>query len=225
MNATQTNRTRAFTLIEMLMVIAIIAIVAGLVVGLAAVASPTKKINRAKTELQKLVTLIENYKSKVGVYPPDHPSNDDVNSLLYELAGAIRTNTPINDPIYGTVFGSIQSNELWSTYGLTGIVNASDENGNPEDWQVKHFLKDLSPDQFATVAGHLSLVVPVDGLNGKPNPWHYLRFDPNDPNNLKRAKMHNPETFDLWVEIVIGHTNNGAGVSVPKTQTIGNWKN
>src|ERR1043166_9036897 len=164
MNATQTNRTRAFTIMEMLMVIAIIAVVAGLVVGLAAVASPEKKISRAKAERDKLVTLIENFKAKVGTYPPDNPNPnfDYINSLLYELAGAIRTNSPVNDPIYGTVFGSIRSNELWSTYGINGIVNASDENGNPEDWQVKHFLKELSKDQYATVAGHLSLVVPVD---------------------------------------------------------------
>jgi hypothetical protein len=81
-----------------------------------------------------------------------------------------------------------------------------EEEGNPDDAKVHRILKILKPDQYATVAGHLSLVVPVDGPNGKPNRWHYLRG---------ANAVHNPDTFDLWVDIVAGG----------QTNRIGNWKN
>jgi prepilin-type N-terminal cleavage/methylation domain-containing protein len=211
-----------FTLIELLVVIAIIAVIAGLVVGLAGVAGKDKKQKRVRVELIKLVTLIETYKSKVGVYPPDNPdpkdsfTNPPPNSLLYELAGAIRDRSNVADPLYKTPFGNITSNEIWATYGGTdvfpgpekraGLVNAVEEEGNPDDSKVHRILTSLKPDQRATVAGHLSLVVPVDGPNGQPNRWHYLQGT---------NAVHNPDSFDLWVDIVVGG----------QTQRIGNWKN
>jgi prepilin-type N-terminal cleavage/methylation domain-containing protein len=211
---------KGFTLIELLVVIAIIAVVAGLVVGLAGVAGKDKKQKRARAELAKLVILIETYKAKVGVYPPDNPkpldsfTNPPPNSLLYELAGAIRDRSNAGDPLYKTAFGNITSNEIWSVYGgadafpdgRAGLVNAVEEEGNPDDAKVHRILTTLKPDQRATVGGHLSLVVPVDGPNGQPNRWHYLRG---------ANAVHNPDTFDLWVDIVVGGQN----------YRIGNWKN
>ncbi len=217
----------AFTLIELLVVIAIIAVVAGLVVGLAGVAGKDKKQKRARVELAKLISMIESYKSKVGVYPPDNPlpkdaaGNPGPNSLLYELAGSIRDRGNVADPTYITPFGNITSNEVWTAYGgddvfpgpehRAGLVNAVEKEGDPDDSKVYRILTGLKPDQYATVAGHLSLVVPVDGPNGQPNRWHYLRG---------ANAMHNPDSFDLWVEIVLRKTN-----GVPEVITVGNWKN
>jgi len=225
MTTARKNQSHAFTIIELLMVIAIMAVVAGLIVGLAAVTGDSKKIKRTEAELAKLVTLIEAYKTKVGVYPPDNPSDPHINSLLYELSGAIRKDPGGPNPIYETPFGNITSNEIWTAYGGTdvfpaperraGLLNAIDEGSNSEDAKVHRILKDLSPDQIGTVAGHRSLVVPVDDANGqRPNPWRYRVGNPNNP------QTRNPETFDLWVEIYLGRTN-----GVPKTKTIGNWKN
>ena len=76
MNPVHPALKRAFTIIELLMVIAIMAVVAGLIVGLASVSGDSKKIKRTEAELAKLVTLIEQYKTKVGVYPPDNPNGN-----------------------------------------------------------------------------------------------------------------------------------------------------
>src|SRR4051794_19013634 len=62
-----------FTLIELLVVISIIGILAGLVLGLAGLATRKSRESRIRTELTKLVTDIENYKAALGLYPPDHP--------------------------------------------------------------------------------------------------------------------------------------------------------
>src|SRR5688572_12576920 len=90
------RKARAFTLIELLVVIAIIVVLAGLVVGLARVAGESKKMSRARAERDKLVTLIENYRARLGVLPPDNPNtnNPHLNTLFYELASAVRLITP-----------------------------------------------------------------------------------------------------------------------------------
>lgn len=212
MNTARTSPDRAFTIIELLMVIAIMAIVAGLIVGLAGVSGDNKKVKRTEAELAGLVMLIEAYKSKVGVYPPDNPNANapQRNVLLYELAGAIRK----PGPVYSTPFGDITPADLLAQFGVGGLVNAQDEgNVDPDANRMHPILKNLKSDQSDTVFGNTrSLVVPVDGLNGRPNPWNYRLGNPTN--------AHNPASFDVWVEIALGRTN-----GVLKTKIIGNWKN
>jgi len=206
MTISRQRHFRAFTIMELLVVIGIIAVVAGLVVGLGAIASEKKKISRALTERDRLVTFIHSYKAKMGTYPPDHQSNPGVNTLLYELAGAIRdTNNTVSDPNYLSPFGNVQSNILGASFAARGILNAVDILGETND--VNRFMKELRPDQMAqVVSGSLSLVVPIDGANGQqPNPWKYLAGE---------NAVHNKDSFDLWVEIK----------SRGQTRMIGNWK-
>ena len=183
---------RAFTIIELLVVIAIMAVVAGLIVGLAGVAGDNKKLKRTEAELANLVTLIEQYKGKVGVYPPENPNANfpDRNVLLYELAGAVRK--PAVDPVYETPYWTNTASELFSAFGVRGIVNARDEgNVDPDANRMHPILKNLKSDQFAAaVPGTRSLVVPVDDKNGqRPNAWRYRLGN--------ATNTHNPESFDL----------------------------
>jgi prepilin-type N-terminal cleavage/methylation domain-containing protein len=200
----RTTSNRAMTIMELLMVIAIMAIVAGLVVGLSAVAGEKKKISRAQAELNRLVTLIENYKSKVGMYPPANLAAPEKNSLFYELAGAHRIfGSPYSagNPGYESQFATIRKSDLQAAFGIDGVVNASDD-----PTEVKRVLKDIKSDQVAVVWGNAkSFVVPIEGPNGLPNPWKYA---------TGTNAVHNPESFDLWVEIVVRG----------KTNVIGNWK-
>ncbi len=198
--------TSAFTLMELLVVIAIIIVVAGLVVGLGGVAGERKKVSRAQIERDRLVTLIENYKAQIGVYPPDNTNDPGKNTLFYELAGAFR-DTSTAPPKYTTRFSlnPVSGSVLTSQFGVDGVVNARDVPGGDSS-QMKLILKDIRRDQTnSVVPGTFSFVVPVDGPNGQPNPWKYL---------VGEHANHNKETFDLWVEIVVRG----------KTNTIGNWK-
>ena len=215
MRSTAKKRS-AFTLIELLVVIAIIALIASLVVGLSGVAGKEKRQKRVRTELAKLVILIEAYKSKVGMYPPDNPSDPDRNSLLYELAGAVRDHSIPANPRYITPFDDILTTEIWAVYGGYDVFSAPDRAGlvnavergtqvDPDVPKMYRLLTKLQSDQYATVAGQLSLFAPVDGPNGRPNPWSYARGT---------NAVHNPDSFDLWVDVVIGD----------QTNRIGNWK-
>jgi prepilin-type N-terminal cleavage/methylation domain-containing protein len=79
----------AFTLIELLVVISIIGLLAGLVVGLVKVVGPKKTESTVRAELKQLELIIENYKSKLGPYPPDNTNNPALAPLYYELVGTV----------------------------------------------------------------------------------------------------------------------------------------
>jgi len=64
-----------FTLLELLAVITIIAILAGIVIGVGRRASEAGKTARAKAELAALSAALETYKRTYGDYPVLHSSN------------------------------------------------------------------------------------------------------------------------------------------------------
>ena len=105
MNMTNPKRS-GFTLIEMLMVIAIMGIVAAMVISMAGAASNARKKGMVDAERHRLMLAIDNYQSKLSFYPPDNgniaaaaqtavESYSRTNPLLYELTGAIPTNLGI----------------------------------------------------------------------------------------------------------------------------------
>ena len=84
----------AFSLIEMLVVIAIIGLLAALVVGGASHFRETSVRARVQTELNQVVSAIESYHKKYGFYPQSNgaSSPDPVKApLYYELTGTEAT--------------------------------------------------------------------------------------------------------------------------------------
>src|SRR5262245_28983231 len=111
----------AFTLIELLVVIAIISILAALIIPIGKAVNRTKIRSKARGELAMLEMAIENYKTKMGHYPPDNPDNPGRNQLYFELEGTILTNG-----VFQTLDGSgqIRMNQLPNSFGakVTGII-------------------------------------------------------------------------------------------------------
>lgn len=66
---------RAFTLLELLAVIAIIALLTGIVIGVGRRASESGKIARAKAELAVISAALESYKRQYGDYPQAGATN------------------------------------------------------------------------------------------------------------------------------------------------------
>lgn len=78
------NPTRAaFTLLELLAVIAIIALLTGIVIGVGRRAAESGKTARAKAELAVLGAALESYQLRFG----DFPRTDDETQLLRALLG------------------------------------------------------------------------------------------------------------------------------------------
>ena len=76
-------RYNAFTLIELILVVGIIIVLAGLVLSTAGYARKKGALARAETEIAALSAACENYKADNGVYP----SNTDTNNLDPRTAG------------------------------------------------------------------------------------------------------------------------------------------
>ncbi len=211
------RQKNAFTLIELLVVIAIIGILAALITNLAGPAATKRKIARVQAELAQIETAIEAYQAKKNFYPPDNGKmktdgparlSSATNQLFYELTGTIyQTNQ------FQTINGSetISVTVIQNIFNVDGFANSSVQSS-----EVKNFFAGLKSTQYrelSTTPDVQLLIVPVDGPNDlnnsssgkKLNPWHY------DSSSTNR---HNPESYDLWAEILIGG----------KTNIIGNWK-
>lgn len=82
------RRALGFTLIELLTVMAIIAVLAGIVIGVGRRASETGRIARAKAELAAITTALEAFKRQNG----DYPRTADPRLLLQALVGRLDAN-------------------------------------------------------------------------------------------------------------------------------------
>src|SRR5882672_9299438 len=110
MPALRSGRTSAFTLIELLTVIAIIAILAGMSIGIVRGSKQRASLARAKSELAVLAQALEDYRRHYGDYPQTGPS----------AANAQRV-TGTTGPGIATV-PAILFNSLIGVYGPTGAA-------------------------------------------------------------------------------------------------------
>lgn len=200
----------AFTLIELLVVIAIIAILAAAVVGGASKAGSMMKKKRVAAEMAVLVNAIENYKDKIGGYPPDNPQDPTTPPLFYELIG---TTTASNSTFYTNSGYSkaIAVPQVDWYFKRGGFQNSSVEGGEVHNF----FPGGLKKNQYAEITPTNDIEVLIvsvpgpgytnrDGLVTNINPWRYKRS----------GTLKNPGKYDLWAEVVIGN----------QTNIIGNWK-
>jgi prepilin-type N-terminal cleavage/methylation domain-containing protein len=223
----QVPSRRAFTLIELLTVIAIIGVIAGFVLM---VAGPVKKkqyIYNTRAEMAQLETAIDRYKAAYGFYPPSPPIPPTVdnqltlvNQLYYELEGTVYnpTNSP---PTYTTLDGTppvLTTNYVISAFGVGGFVNCTKPGAGEDTAAARNFLPDLKPKQIYNFTNPITgpqgvnlLIGSVGGPDAiyKPlglqdvNPW---RYNSSSPTN-------NPGSYDLWIQLAFGG----------KTNLICNW--
>jgi prepilin-type N-terminal cleavage/methylation domain-containing protein len=84
---TQTEHSRAFTLIELMVVIAVILILAGLVLSISGYAMDKGKRSRAETEIAAMSAAMESYKADNGIYPAHSVSTGQAHALYQALTG------------------------------------------------------------------------------------------------------------------------------------------
>lgn len=222
----------AFTLIELLVVISIIGILAGMVVGLAPAASAKMKESRVRAELQQLVTLIEAYKAKYGVYPPDGVystnvagegfqlvSNPVLSPLFYELSGVYivnqtnaggffvpRTSARRNTP-EERYEEEVYSPALQQWFGRDGILNA-----RSTAQKNRLFIADFKESQYAEVyrsqndPGYVDLEVLVVGFSLDASGKRGSGFA--WPNNRNDHPVPTNRGLNPWRYVSTNPTNN-----------------
>ena len=191
---------RAFTLVELMMVISIIALLAALIVWGASVAGDKKVRARVNTEMEGIKLAIDGFHKKHGFYPPGNvnPALAGTNQLFYELTGTVHANnaTSFKDMLGDT----IDSATIKNTFGVDGFVNSAEARND------LNFMPGLRPDGYGQIPNSSVRVLtfPYRGAVAGFVPWHYNPASPE----------HNPDSYDLWVEVQIGKN----------IVTLGNWK-
>jgi prepilin-type N-terminal cleavage/methylation domain-containing protein len=191
-------RRRAFSLVELLTVIAIIGLLAAITMGVTGLASRKMKESRMKAELHLLISKVEDYKANFGEYPPDNPVSSVHNQLFYELSGSIFTRQGLFQALNGQE--ALPNNLVQKYFNRDGFANSARERT-----QVK-YTTDFRPSQYKVMEPHaqfpmIVLVAPMKGPvsygpNNDVNPWNYVSTRPtNNPNG----------GYDLWADVVVGN--------------------
>jgi prepilin-type N-terminal cleavage/methylation domain-containing protein len=219
--------SRAFSLIELLVVIGVIVILAAMTFPAINAVKRAQAIHRAQAELSLIESAIEAYHTKLGFYPPDNPliptpgtTNWCINQLYYELLGTTKN----DNGIFQTLDGSAQiaATQFKAAFSastkVAGFMNCSRPGAGDDTPNAVKFLSGLRPAQFlpVTMAGSTPVKCTVLGVSmggppvftftgptGEIVPYGYNSSNP----------QHNPKSFDLWVDIVVGD----------KTNRISNW--
>jgi type II secretory pathway pseudopilin PulG len=163
-------RYNAFTLIELIVVVGIIIVLAGLVLSTVGYARKKSARARAETEIAAMSAACENYKADNGVYP----SNANTNGLDARMMG---NPTGTTDPTYSNT-----SVYLYIT--LSGDTNA---NRNPTGKSYMSF----KPNMLLPPGGSGNVTAIADPF-GNSYGYSTIRAATQDT-----TKGYNP-TFDLW---------------------------
>lgn len=123
------TKQAGFTLVELLTVIAIIALLAALILGLAGNAQKSAARNKAEAEIEQLSVFITDYQMKYGQVPPSSLA------LSNALVEANHSLTNLLDP-WGMAYSYSNSSKatfyLWSHGGdLEPFTNKAVWIGNP----------------------------------------------------------------------------------------------
>lgn len=219
-NSREAGSTKAFTLVELMVVVAIVAIVASLAFTVGRSALEKRAKAGVVAQLASLETMIKDYHSKYNSFPPDNPTNTQVNALYYELMGATydHTTTP---PRYTVEELSLPETKVLQYFGREGLQNVSQlaDQNNSQAPKHKRYFDSLSADRYRAVSNvdglDLRLLrVPVkdfdsfmvNALDGTTmNVWHYRSTNPTN----------NQASFDLWATFEVGDSR----------FRVSNWEN
>lgn len=211
------RKTKAFTLIELLTVIVVILILAGLILAVAGYVQGNAARSRATSEISALSAACESYKADNGVYPMASGTTDAVyaiasgnaasgkydptqavytNSSKYlygQLSGDYDNNNPAAATNYdGKIDGNETSNKIYFEFKPNMLGGTKDANGN---FTAVTYIQD----PFGYSYGYSTAYTATSGTNG-----------------------YNP-TFDLWSTGGTNSQQTSTSGTVPQAKWIKNW--
>jgi len=181
-------RHAAFTLIEMITVIAIIALLAGLVLAVNGLVQQKSARSRADAEIRMLSTAIESYKNDNGGYPESNTS-DTLDARA------------VSDPMKYASASQFLYGELTGDTKFTGMASNMTKNYAPDFWKPSRLggfktngVVTYIQDPFGNSYGYSTI-----GLAAEQT---YRAQLAANPANTARPNAANPQgynpTFDLW---------------------------
>ena len=210
------GHVHAFTLIELLTVIAIMAVIAGFTLVVVGRIKRTEYIGIATAEMTQIVKALDDYKAKYGTYPPSNANlpgtyapwpmtNSLFPQLYYELCGVTNNGT-----VYTTLDGSAQINvaDVQKAFGVGGFINCSKGSGD-DITPARNFLLGLRQHQIVVVSNNTILVSLIaTSVRGPDLNYQPLRAQDMNPFRYVYPGINNPDSYDLYVQLVISGKSN-----------------
>ena len=159
----------AFTIVELLIVMAIILVLAGLILATSSYVQKKGQRSRAEAEIAAISAALENYKADNGVYPSD----GDTSALLPNKMG---------DP------GASEYQK--ASLALYKLISGDADNSMDRSAETKAYFA-FKPNQLSPTAQDTKVSYIKDPFG---NPYGYSTAKASAPSG---ADGYNP-TFDLW---------------------------
>lgn len=190
----------SFTLIELLTVITIIVLLAGMIMGTATYANRKSLQSKTHSQLHQMTLALELYKNDFGYFPVSPHAWPKGYSISHAtVTTVVDANTIGGAPSY------ITSNS-WSIYrALLGYSVTTRPPAAPNLGRNNYFLE-VKVDQIQNVKGTNYLVDPYG------NVWGYY----NAPSTALLTNQYNPRSYDLW--------SYGLYPVDPTNSLISNWR-
>ena len=204
--------SRAFTLIELVVVVGLILILTGLVLSTVGYARKKGARARAETEIAAMAAACESYKSDYGIYPRDPTAGTATDTLDARATG--------NPAMYQTA-NLVLYRALSGDRNLDRTVTALDENFNIDGTALTSPLAQLPQTYFAFKPNMLS---PADQTQNV----QYIRDPFGNSYGYSTANQYNPSTgynptFDLWSTSGLTAPPPGNANDTITPQWIKNW--
>jgi prepilin-type N-terminal cleavage/methylation domain-containing protein len=200
----------AFTLIELVVVVGVIAILAGLVLSTVGYARKKGACVRAETEIAAMSAACENYKSDTGVYPRDPTAGAATDTLDARSIG-----NPANYQTAGLVLYRALSGDR----NLDRTVTTADENFNIDGMALSPPLTQLPQCYFTFKPNMLSPVDQTQNVQSIRDPFGNS-YGYSTANQYNANTGYNP-TFDCWSTAGLTATPGSPDTITP--QWIKNW--
>ena len=179
-----TARTWGFTIVEVLVVMAIILVLAGLVLATSSYVHNKGARSRAEAEIAAMSAALENYKADNGIYPRDITANTTDNLIALTDRDYASKNPPDPKP---TSYDPSDPKYTAASFYLYAQLSGN-TNGDRSTYSQKSYFQ-FKPNMLSPPGGTGTVTAIRDPFG---NSYAYSTAQQADP-----TKGYNP-TFDLW---------------------------
>ncbi|MFC7336105.1 prepilin-type N-terminal cleavage/methylation domain-containing protein [Haloferula chungangensis] len=176
------NRARGFTLMELLVVVSIMVILAGLTMGVMSYVNQKQAVEQAKVQLGLLELALEDYYSENGEYPPN--TRDDGTGGTDEIQKALFPTTA-NSKIYLAELNPDNDTQGWLS-GTTGNYEILDPWGEPFRYRTNRTLSNGTVRVYASNPG---FDIWSCGPDGQTKTGSKGDYDPDDELNRDDIRL------------------------------------
>jgi type II secretory pathway pseudopilin PulG len=191
-NCAGKRRYKAFTLIELVVVVGIIIVLAGLVLSTVGYARKKGALARAETEIAAMSAACENYKADNGVYP----ANSDTNTLNAQTSLDPSAYQAASLYLYNALFGATAGSRTPNTGSKSYFVFKPNMLFPADQNQSVRYIQDPFGNSYgySTINNPIANPIPTPGYNPTFDLWSTAGAAPS-PTPAPPATQQN-----LWIK-------------------------